>query len=69
MIYMGEIMKSNNKQEIRCTMCNKVFDMWDIQEDFSLQRWIGYGSIHDSKDSDNDFENVSLLRMKDFICF
>ncbi len=52
---MGEIMKSNNKQEIRCTMCNKVFDMWDIQEDFSLQRWIGYGSIHDMEYLDMQF--------------
>lgn len=30
-------------------MCDKVFDEWDLQEDFSLRRWIGYGSIHDTE--------------------
>lgn len=30
-----------------CTMCNKIFDMCDLQEDFSCQKWIGYGSVYD----------------------
>ena len=28
-------------------MCGKDFDFWDTQEDFSLERNVGYGSIHD----------------------
>lgn len=28
-------------------MCGKELDFWDIQEDFSLGRSVGYGSIYD----------------------
>lgn len=42
-------------EEIRCTMCNIILNEWDIQEDFSLQRWIGYGSIHDMEYLDMHF--------------
>lgn len=40
-------MKDREEKDKRCTMCNKIFDEWDIQEDFSYQKWIGYGSVHD----------------------
>ena len=30
-----------------CTMCNKTLDEWDLQEDFSYHKWIGYGSVYD----------------------
>lgn len=38
----------------RCTMCNKIFDMWDLQEDFSWHKWIGYGSKYDLNKLDLD---------------
>lgn len=31
-----------------CSICGKEFDMWDMQEDFCLERNIGYGSKYDS---------------------
>ncbi len=37
------------EKEKRCTMCNKLLDEWDLQEDFSYQKWIGYGSVHDTE--------------------
>lgn len=30
-----------------CNMCGNRFDFWDEQEDFSFQRYIGYGSRYD----------------------
>lgn len=43
------------KKEIkRCTMCNKIFDEWDLQEDFSWRKWIGYGSKYDLNKLDLD---------------
>lgn len=35
------------EKEIHCNKCGKKFDMWDIQEDFSIRRTIGYGSRYD----------------------
>lgn len=33
--------------EKKCNMCGKTFDEWDEQEDFSMERSIGYGSRYD----------------------
>ena len=32
----------------KCSICGKPFDMWDMQEDFCLNRHIGYGSKYDN---------------------
>lgn len=32
-----------------CNVCGCEFDEWDEQEDFSLERRIGYGSTHDGE--------------------
>lgn len=36
-------------QPKRCTMCGKVFDFWDNQENFCLNHYFGYGSKYDMK--------------------
>ena len=36
-----------------CNMCGKTFDLWDHQEDFCMDHYIGYGSKH-------DFERIQL---------
>lgn len=41
-------------KEIYCNKCGKKMDMWDIQEDFSMQRHLGYGSKHDGDILDLD---------------
>lgn len=33
----------------RCSMCGKMFDLWDDQEDFCFVRHIGYGFKYDTK--------------------
>ena len=38
---------SENSQKKKCSMCGKVFDMWDEQENFCFDRHIGYGSEFD----------------------
>lgn len=30
-----------------CNRCGRELDFWDIQEDFTIHRHVGYGSIHD----------------------
>lgn len=30
-----------------CNMCNQPFDIFDAQEDFGFQYYVGYGSRHD----------------------
>ena len=30
-----------------CNMCGKTFDIWDSQENFSFDHFIGFGSTHD----------------------
>jgi len=30
-----------------CNMCGKPFDTWDLQEDFSVDHMVGYGSKFD----------------------
>ena len=41
-------------KEIYCNKCGKKLDMWDIQEDFSMQRNLGYGSKYDGDNLDLD---------------
>lgn len=35
-------------RKITCNMCGKAFDFWDEQEDFSIERLVGYGSKYDT---------------------
>lgn len=30
-----------------CNRCGRELDFWDVQEDFTIHRHIGYGSVHD----------------------
>lgn len=30
-----------------CNKCGKKLDMWDIQENFSIETKLGYGTIYD----------------------
>ena len=30
-----------------CNLCGKELDFFDLQNDFSIHRKIGYGSVHD----------------------
>jgi len=32
---------------IKCNMCGKDFEVWDAQEDFSIHKQFGYGTIYD----------------------
>lgn len=32
-----------------CTICGKDFDLFDTQLDFSFQKQVGYGSVHDGE--------------------
>lgn len=41
-------------KELYCNKCGKKMDMWDIQENFSIQRNLGYGSKYDGDDLDLD---------------
>ena len=34
----------------KCNKCGKEFDIWDMQEDFSMQRNLGYGTKYDGDD-------------------
>lgn len=68
-------MNKNNrsvKPQKRCTMCNKIFDEWDLQEDFSYQKWIGYGSVHDTEYLDiqlccNCFDKILAFILKNSV--
>lgn len=55
------------KIEKRCTMCNKIFDEWDLQEDFSWHKWIGYGSKYDLNKLDLDLCCDCFDKVLDFI--
>jgi len=35
------------KAENKCSMCGKTFDIWDEQEDFSIEKQLGYGTKYD----------------------
>ena len=32
-----------------CNLCGKELDFWDVQEDFTLHRHVGYGSGYDGE--------------------
>lgn len=32
-----------------CNMCGKPFDIFDFRNDFSIDRYVGYGSIYDEE--------------------
>lgn len=32
---------------IVCNKCGRVFNIWDTQENFSIKRSLGYGTIYD----------------------
>lgn len=32
-----------------CNRCGKELDFWDVQEDFTIHRHVGYGSIYDGE--------------------
>ena len=34
-------------EEIVCNKCGIVLDRWDVENDFTIHKKIGYGSIHD----------------------
>lgn len=34
----------------KCNKCGREFDLWDMQEDFSIQRSLGYGTKYDGDD-------------------
>lgn len=36
-----------NKEQ--CNKCGKFLDLWDFQEDFSLRRFLGYGTKYDGE--------------------
>ena len=36
-------------KKLKCSACGKTFDVWDYIEDFSFDKWIGYGSKHDEQ--------------------
>ncbi len=39
-------------KEIVCNKCGRVLDFWDIQEDFSIKRDLGYGTKYDGEKLD-----------------
>lgn len=41
-------------KEITCNKCGKKFDLWDIQEDYSIYRRLGYGTKHDGDNLELD---------------
>lgn len=36
----------------RCNRCGKTLDFWDVQEDYSLHRHLGYGTKYDGSNLD-----------------
>lgn len=36
--------------DAHCNMCGKKFDIWDVQENFSITRRLGYGTKYDGDD-------------------
>ena len=35
------------EKKIVCNKCGKTLDLFDIQEDFTIERDLGYGTIYD----------------------
>ena len=40
--YLEDVAKNT-----KCSACGKTFDIYDVQEDFTFDKYIGYGSNHD----------------------
>ena len=38
-----------------CNVCGKTFDMWDKQEDFGFEYFVGYGSKFDGEQISANF--------------
>ena len=36
-------------RKLKCSACSKIFDICDYQEDFTFDKWIGYGSKYDEQ--------------------
>ncbi len=36
-------------RRVRCTLCGKPFDMWDMQENYRLDYYCGFGSSYDGE--------------------
>ena len=41
-------------KEITCNRCGKKFDIWDTQENFSINTRLGYGTKYDGDDLELD---------------
>ena len=46
---------ANIDKQICCNKCGKPFDIWDTQEDFSIDKHMGYGTKYDG-----DYLKLSL---------
>lgn len=64
-------------KDFYCNKCGKKLDMWDVQEDFSLQRTLGYGSRYDGDTLDLDLccecmdkliEECAIPPVKSLLC-
>lgn len=33
-----------------CNVCGSKLDFWDLQEDFTIHKRVGYGSVYDLKE-------------------
>lgn len=42
-------MSNKDMQVHTCNMCGQPFDFFDMQEDFGIQHYVGYGSRHDGE--------------------
>lgn len=38
------------KTEVYCNKCGKKLDMWDVDANYSLYRYLGYGSKYDGNE-------------------
>lgn len=44
-----EMLEAAELGTMKCSVCGNTMDIFDIQEKFHFDRWIGYGSIHDTE--------------------
>lgn len=51
--------------EIVCNQCGKQFDIWDIQENFSIYRNLGYGTKYDGGNLELDLCCECINRLVD----
>lgn len=54
-------------KSIRCTMCNKILNEFDINGDFSYHKWIGYGSKYDENRLDVELCGECFDKVVSFI--